>query len=81
MGGRAWNTVGRGADKNQGRKEGAFLFLLTPEEGVWWSSTGLCWADGCGWQRPAVGLLWADPQPGGPRKAKPLAGRGVVPEN
>lgn len=53
MGGRAWNTVGRGADKNQGRKEGAFLFLLTPEEGVWWSSTGLCGADGCGWQRPA----------------------------
>lgn len=71
---------GRGTDKIQGRKERTFLFPLISEEAVQYSPTGLCWADGeCG-----KGLL--DPQPGGPRKAKPLAGsgprgrEGVVPE-
>lgn len=39
-------------DKNKGRKPGHFCFFLTPEVGVWWSSTGLCWVDGWGWQRP-----------------------------
>lgn len=63
-----WHTVGTGCDTSQGRKQGA-------EGCAWWSSTGPAG------RRLQVAEAFWDLQLGGPRKAEPLAGMGMVPEN